>query len=227
MNDLTLVYYTANREDPGFLRRIREHLVTGPGAGLPLISVTQEPFDFGQNVCVGEIGYSIYNIYVQILAGAKQVKTKYMACCEDDSLYTREHFSYRPNNAFAYNISRGNVTRNTYFHRNRAGMCTCIAPTELMIKTLEIRFAKFPPLPDGSHLLRENLVAFGEPGRYEERRGLPRVNLETFTSNPVPLTFSHRKSVGGSRKILPRDTVMDSLPYWGRAEELWKYYYGE
>ncbi len=225
LNDITLLYYTSNTAPERFLANIRGHLIEGPGKDLPIISVSQKPIDFGTNICVGEIGQSIYNIYKQILIGAKVAITPWIACCEDDSLYNLEHFSYRPKDIFAYNINRLNIHKDIFFYRRRAGFCMCIAPTELLIKTLETRFQKYPERSDSSHLLRENLVGFGEPGRSEAKLGLPPVPLEIFTTKIPTMTFSHRYGVGGVRKIMARDIVTAEDPYWGKAIDLWNHMY--
>jgi hypothetical protein len=221
--DITLLVYTANLTSGHFARSIREHLATVSGEGLPIVSVSQIPIDFGENICVGNIGCSVYNIYRQILIGAKAVKTKYLACCEDDCLYNKEHFAHVPeDDTFSYNINRWSVDRSgIYYHRNRIGMWMGIAPTKLMVETLETRFAKYP-IP----LKREESKGWGEPGRFEKYLSLPLVKYRLFnTLNPI-LTFNHRPSFGGVRKVLPTDIIEKSLPMWGDASELWKKFYG-
>ena len=215
MNDLTLLYYTANTVEQRFADNIRKELRS---FGLPIISVSQKPTNLGKNICVGDIGVSAYNIYKQILIGTKQVQTPFVAACEDDALYNLEHFLHRPSeDTFAYNMNRWNVNPGIFFHRLRVGMWGCIAPTQLMIETLEVRFRKFPEF-----LTKENLYGFGEPGRSEKRLDLPEVKMEIFnTKNPI-LTFNHRPSWGGVRKILPGDTVVRALPFWGDAKVLWE-----
>ena len=188
---------------------------------------SQKPINFGQNICIGEIGQSIYNIYKQIFIGAVRVTTSYVGMVEDDSLYNLEHFMYRPNNAFSYNQNRLNVHGDIFFKRQRSGMCMCIAPTDLMIKTLEERFKKYPILPDGSHLKRKNLVGFGEPGRCELKLGLPSVLMETFMTGTPTVTFSHKDGVGGIRKIMSSDVVVAEDPYWGKAADLWNCMYND
>ena len=207
------------------MMNVRKHLMEVSGKDLPIVSVSQKPIDFGYNICVGEIGQSIYNIYIQILVGAKKITTDYIACCEDDSLYNEEHFDYRPKNTFAYNINRLNIHKDIYFYRRRAGMCMCITPTELLIKTLEKRFEKYPPLPNNDHLKLKNLVGFGEPGRCEAKLGLPIIPMEIFTTNAPTMTFSHRESVGGVRKIMAKDCISTDNLYWGKASDLWEKFY--
>ncbi len=217
MTDLTLIYYTCNLVEEKFANNIRFALLQ---FDIPIISVSQKPLNFGMNICVGEIGVSIYNIYKQILIGAKEVKTEFVACCEDDALYTFEHFSHRPpTDTFSYNINRWNVDPDLYFHRNRVNMSMCIAPTALMVETLTKRFEKFPNL-----LQREtgDLIGFGEPGRSEVKLGLPEVKMEIFQTRIPTLVFNHRPSVGGVRRILRRDKIERKLPQWGEAHKLWE-----
>lgn len=220
MNDLTLLYYTANRIDEFFANNIRHHLLQLLEGKYPIISVSQKPLDFGENICVGDIGYSTVNVYKQILAGAKLVKTKYIGCCEDDTLYNMEHFRYRHSTeAFVYNSNNYRVLHNCFCHkRNRKGMYSCIVPTELLIKTLEYRFSVYP----NGH----GSMGFGEPGRFERYTGLPPVpHTGFYTSIPI-LTFSHRPSLSGISKFLRTDRIENSLPDWGKAEDLWKRMHG-
>jgi len=146
-----------------------------------------------------------------------------MACCEDDSLYNMDHFYHTPlDDEFIYNTNRWNVdVSGVYYFRERAGMCMCIAPVDLVIKTLETRFEKYPV-----ELTREQSKGFGEPGRYEEFLGLPPVKMRVFKTSVPTLTFNHRPSLGGKRQILPKDTVQESIPYWGSAKHIWEEYYG-
>ena len=220
MKDLTLLYYSSSRVPEFFGHNVREHLMETTGRQLPVISVTHKPLAFGINICVGEIEVDAYNVYKQILIGAREAKTDYIACCEDDSLYTMEHLSFRPPlDHFAYNVGRWNVDRRgAFFHRHRRGMCACIVGREYLIETLEKRFVKYP-----EHIL---VPGFGEPGRYEYRLGLPPVNIMDFKTTDPPLTFSHRHGMGGMRRIMERDIVVHSLPYWGNARDLWDRIHG-
>ena len=220
-SDITILYYTANRISDYFANNVRRHLLE-MSKGIPIISVTKKPMDFGdKNICVGNTEHTVYNIYRQILIGALAAKTDWVACCEDDCLYNEEHLQYRPDK-FAYNINRWNVNRKYFFYRKRAGMCMGIAPRKLMVETLEKRFEKYPIPLKG----REAHRGWGEPGRCEKNIGLPEVAMETFTTNTPTLTFSHRPSMGGIRRVLRRDTVKQNLSPYGNARSFWKQYHG-
>jgi hypothetical protein len=94
-HDLTVIYYTANREKDAFEDRIKATIMENMG-DLPLISVSQKPIDFGHNICVGEVGASGHNAFRQFYIGAEAATTKYIAPAEADMLLPKEYFTYRP-----------------------------------------------------------------------------------------------------------------------------------
>ena len=144
MKDITIIYYTANRISEFFLKNVQEHLIKA-SLGIPIISVSRTPMDFGENICVDGIDVSLHSAYKQILIGAQKVKTKYMACCEDDTLYVPEHFDFQPlNGSFCYNTNHWHLCVHGFYYRGHRVMSQCVTSTELMIKTLEERFEKYP-----------------------------------------------------------------------------------
>ena len=68
MNDLTIIYYTANHISDYFMANTKKQLIRAIGDA-PIISVSQKPMKLGKNICVGDIGRSGYNLYKQILIG--------------------------------------------------------------------------------------------------------------------------------------------------------------
>ena len=221
MNDLTILYYTANKIPEYFAKSVREDLIRVTENKIPIISISQKPITFGMNSCVGEIGASAYNVYFQILVGAYLAQTKYVACCEDDTLYSKEHFTVRPeDDFFFYNINRWILEEFGLFrYRNRTTMCACIAPTGLMISTLEERFKKYPKDPCTG-------LAFGEPGRVEPRLRLPVPHMFYFRTQEPILTFNHRHGLGNPRKASELDIMQPELHPWGNASTLWREIHG-
>jgi len=218
VDDLTIIYYTANRIAEPFGERVRQHL-RETAAGIPIISVTQKPVDLGRNICLGDIGFSTYNVYWQILVGATAALTPYVACAEDDTLYTREHFEERPPaDEFGYNRSRWWVEPQGVFRwRNRTAMHACIAQRRLMVQTLETRFAAYPRQLWSKRELR----SWGEPGRYEGNLNLPEVKRGFFETPAAPVvTFDHKGSLYGLRRWNKDDILENDLPYWGNALRL-------
>lgn len=94
-NLTTVLYYTANREQPEFEEKIIANLLKQCG-NLPIISVSQKPISLGKNICVGDVGFAAYNEWRQIQIGAQLTKTPYIAFAESDFLYPREYFNFVP-----------------------------------------------------------------------------------------------------------------------------------
>jgi len=86
MENVTVIYYSSCREKPEFEQMIRDRILLTIGK-TPLISVSQKPIDFGQNICVGDVGLSDYNIYRQMQIGCLAAKTKYVCTAEADCIY--------------------------------------------------------------------------------------------------------------------------------------------
>jgi len=95
--DKTIIYYTANRESESLNKLVRDTLMDAAD-GMPIISVSQEPIDFGQNICVGDVGFTCHNSVRQVWLGAMAATTRYVALAEADCLYPQEHFRYKPHN---------------------------------------------------------------------------------------------------------------------------------
>jgi hypothetical protein len=91
----TVVYYTSNQEDEKFEAKLRENLLKAIG-GLPLISVSQKPINFGKNICVGNVGVSNQNAHRQLQIGAIAAATPFIHFAEADTLYPKEYFEYLP-----------------------------------------------------------------------------------------------------------------------------------
>lgn len=212
--NVTLLYYTANRIPEVFAKNIRDDLVRS-SKGKPIISVSQKPIDFGDNICVGDIGFSMPNVYKQILEGARKVKTQFVACCEDDMLYVEEHFDYKPaDDVFAYNTNQWFANDGFYFHRTRTRMGTCLAATKLMVDILEKRFKEYPE------------AVLGEPGKYT--RGVEFVNQIIFQTDKPLLVFNHQWGLGGRRSSRgARDSWKEDLEPWGNGKEVWRKYFGQ
>jgi len=215
MGSITLLYYTANLIPESFAKNVREHLLK-VSLGKPIISISQKPLDFGENIHLPGLVPCTYNVYQQILIGAERAQTEFVACCEDDTVYCEEHFNFTPSeDAFYYNVSHWHVRPKWFYFRGHRIMSQCIVPTDLLIKTLNQRFEKFP---DNDSILR----GFGEPGRAEHLLGLPPVKSRPFHTVISPLTFRHRISLSSVRNVPNTARQVRTLPPWGDSEELWR-----
>jgi len=169
----TIIYYSDNKLDPLLFRKCQENIAWAAD-GKPIISVTQKPVDLGTNICVGEIGSSWVNLYKQVLTGAKNAQTQFVAMAEHDMFYTKEHFNWMPprDDIFYYNencmwVQWGgnhpelNGMYSTWWGKEpRFALSQLICNRELLIKDTEYRLKL---LEDNDWLTKTMLFA-GEPG---------------------------------------------------------------
>ena len=220
--DLTVIYYTANYLNNRFADRVREQLIRVIGQ-TPLISVSHKPMDFGENICVGDIGRSVYNIYKQVLIGARAAKTKYVATAEDDVLYSPDHYLYKPEpGTFAYDVNKWSIF--TWYnppimsYRERRTMTSLTVTRDDLVRTLEERFERWPD-PD-----KIPLRYWGEPGRFEGHLGITYLKHERWSAPTPSIVFGTKEALQfegylGTRKR-HADTRTTELPYWGTAEQI-------
>lgn len=194
VNDLTIIYYTANAISKGIeysvLRSLRGH-------GFPIVSVSQEPMDLGKNIVVPK-EKSLTNIYRQVLTGAKAATTDYVALCEDDCLYLPEHFKFRPKKPFGYNLNRWMLhldqDQKVFSYRERPVLSQCIAHRKTLIECLE---------------KGDRDREMGREDGYE---------FETFRTKEPNLIFCHDKNTSGKKYFGKDAELKTELAPWGTAE---------
>ena len=228
-DSLTIIYYTANHISDYFMENTKKQLLKAAG-DLPIISVSFKPIDFGTNICIGEQERSSYMIYKQILAGAKAATTEYVAMAEDDVLYPKEYFDYRPaKDVFAYDVNKWSIyswdEHPFFMYKSRRTMTNLIVTREALIKTLEERYAKYPNASDVIGTRIHSL--WGEPSRFENSLRITPVAHERYSSAVPSIVFSHAEAVAfghlGTRKA-HSGTRANVVEPWGTAEEIMKLY---
>jgi hypothetical protein len=193
--------------------------------GTEIISVTRKPLPLGTNLIDTE-PRSLWNIYMQMLRASKLATTKYVAMVEDDTLYSKEHFTeYRPpSNMVSYNRSRWSLfswdPNPIYCMRQRISNCSLIAPRELLIEALEERARKHP----NGH------TYVGEVGRRKVDRKLrvtQRAMKEWYSTVPI-IQLNHRTGSdagGGPGRTKKHGQIKAiDIPYWGKARDIVKNY---
>lgn len=215
--DLTGIYYTSE-EAPDYFRATLQTRLLESLNGLPLV-VIKKPKD---------VPRSQAQIYRQVLQGAKEAKTKYVACCEDDVLYSPEHFKFRPKDGhWGYNMNAWSIFTwgeplFTYKapggRRNLNGL---VCERQMLIDHLEERFKLWPKAE------KINISIFGEPGKYDNQLGTTPYPSQDFYTNPPNIVFSHQTNLQfeglGTRKALGQIRAT-SIPYWGDAKDIRKLY---
>lgn len=227
MSDLTVIYLTCNKMPSLWEEFHREHLLRAVG-DRPLIVISAEPMDFGRpdtTYLIQSGPFCAWNVYRQLLRGAKLAQTKYVAVAEDDTLYTSRHFSdFRPkDDEIAYDMSRWSVFswkwEDAFFSAIRKhGNFTMIGPRQLVIDALEEREAKYPNGRDFA----------GEIGRpdVERRFGVARRKLVEWyciepmvnLCHPRGLSPTYVHTPGLERK--PGELKSLECPIWGKASDI-------
>lgn len=210
-DDLTLMHITCGEAPESFAAVQRANL-----PDCKVITVSRKP---GADL-FDDAPKSYENIYRQMLRAAKMATTPYVAQVEDDVLYSREHFTFRPPlDTFAHNMHRWALfTWNPiYSWRNRVSNCALIAPRLLLIEALEERFAKHPNGWPPQYA--------GELGRPMVEKGLgvtPRKSVQ-FWSEVGIVQINHDNASEDRqkrhRKALGPVKAHD-IYYWRKAEEV-------
>ena len=219
MADLTIIMLTPNRVPKEWAKFHKQKLLEVAGDN-PIITISKEPLDWGINLIQTE--YGITNIYRQMLRGAKVATTPFIAIADDDTLYPKEHFAFRPKKeGFYYNLNRWHIFtwgEPFYFYKPRPGNGLLICSRDLMVRALESRLkgveGELPP-----HL------SYGELGMQQSALVHDEVRWKPFyTTDPV-LSFYHDQSWDRAcrRHIKYAWPVRAyDIPVWGKAEDIRK-----
>lgn len=217
MKDLTVIMMTPNLVPKKWAEYHKSKLLESIG-DTPLITISRKPMNWGVNLIQTE--YSLENIYRQLLRGAKTAKTHWIAVADDDTLYPKQHFAYRPpqKEGYFYNLNRWHLFtwgEPFYFHKPRHGGGLMIASRELVIKALEERFKMGSLPPKAHHELgtRKDMIEYD----FVKSRGF-------YTKEPI-VSFYHEKSIDEAnrrRRKYAWPVRAYDIPVWGRAEELRK-----
>lgn len=215
MYKTTIIYYTSNREDPKFERKVQENLLANCG-GLPIISVSQKPIKFGRNICVGDVGVSGFNMFRQVQIACEVAKTPFVISAEADCLYPPDYFQYIP---LYRNIAYRNTNlyvmpdrRDYFFYKKEGATHAQIVGRNFYLKVLKKLFKGAP------------LWSTEEKNFPKERFGKADVFDKISywqTKNPVFQIKTHK----GMRYYTHSDrTPIHRLPYWGDGRTVRKKY---
>jgi hypothetical protein len=211
-NDLTVIYYTCNREDESFEEKIRQSLLETID-DLPLISISQKPIDFGENICVGDVGVSIHNAWRQLQIGLLKAKTKFVCTAESDYLYPKEYFHFRPEKQNRFYIPKPlyllslqkKFTSGSRKHGFRLKPTGCegavIANRKFFISRTVKMFKGLEMWSKDAKLI------------------LLRLRSSIRFNTKIP-TIMFKTDIGMTRKNHHRGKKLITLPYWGNANVL-------
>ena len=210
-----IIYYTSNHEKPEFEERIRENILKQAG-GIPIISVSQKPIDFGKNICVGDVGVSGFNMFRQVQIALQNTDADYVISAEADCVYPPDYFQFEPYKLYMpfrnTNLYVMPDARDYFFYKGEGATHVQIVGRK-------------------HYLERLNTLFDGAPQWSTEEKNFPRERgfgvdifdkFEYFsTVNPVFQIKTHK----GMRYYTRSDrTPIPTLPYWGEGKKLRQYY---
>ena len=197
----TIIYYTSNREDENFEKKINQKLLESCG-DIPIISISQKPIDLGKNICIGEHQPSNAMLFRQLLTGCEDATTPFVINAEADFLYCPEYFTFVPpkkDTIYRYaNIRILYKWHYGYLHKIQSEGAQ-IAGREYLIS-----------------LLKERLVGAPEDTRFNPYKHVP---VAMFEGGNACVSFKTGDSLHKYVSVL-RERSRPELPYWGKAEDL-------
>lgn len=211
----TIIYYTSNKEDPDFEKRVQENLLK-VSSNLPIISVSQKPINLGKNICVGDIGTSGFNMFRQVEIALMEAKTPFVTSAEADCLYPPDYFEFiPPRTNVCYRDSNLYVMpdlRSFYFRKKEGATHAQVIGREFYLKRLQELFK-------------------GAPKWSVEEKNFPKERIHKSdifdeilyweSKNPVFQIKTHK----GMRYYTHSDrTPIESIPYWGSGKKMREYY---
>ena len=210
---LTVIYYTSNRENEAFEKKIRDKLLKTIG-DIPLISVSQKPIDFGKNICVGDVGVSNQNVGRQIQIGAEAATTPFIIMAEADCIYPKEYFSFvPPRDDIAYRYDNLWILwkKGGPFRRKIYSECGQVLGREYAIASLKNYCV-------GRGMWRADL----EHGREVPPSPYSGGVVNTYQTNIPIINIKTDEGQHKSTRTMYNVEPVDSLPFWGTADEIRK-----
>jgi len=196
----TIIYYSANIEDPAFEQKIIDNLIT-QAKGLPIISVTRKPTNLGKNICIGEQPVCYSNSFKQLLIGLKEATTDFCIATESDVLYPPEYFTFIPplkDKPYRYTNVWVHFDGRDRFYKKEFSEGAQMCGREEWIRRLE-KVVK----PDWTLDESATPIVFPERTTY------------AWTGQPV-VTFKTRQAPHFKTGYNQKE-VVTKLPYWGTA----------
>lgn len=234
-NDLTCLFLTVNKVP--WMEYHNKVMLEAIG-DYPLITISREPMDLPGVQLRQTEEQSHDNLFKQMLRGAREATTDYIAMVEDDMLYSRDHFLFRPPlDTFGYNWNRWSLFtfgEPTYSFKRRFCQGASILPRLEMIDAIQERVDKWGVIPH--HLNGE----IGYP-IVDKNLGVKERKSVVFYSK-IPLVQIHHTygTPGIGRRNPSANDTLDlnkrmtrkrmgmirayDIDQWGRSEELIKHF---
>lgn len=223
-----IIYYTDNRLAEPIMHVVQKQILA---AGLPIVSVSLKPIDFGYNIVLN-LTPCYLTMIKQITAGLEESDSEYVFFCEHDCLYPSSHFDFTPlkDDVFYYNANvwRWKYPENLAITYDRlislSGLCV---NRQFALDHYRKRLKTIKELRLEGDKRHEPLWArrWGyEPGTKKTKRGgFSDDDFETWESKKPIIDIRHGKTFSQSKVTLDsfihppqnfRETSLDKIPGW-------------
>lgn len=193
----SIIFYSDSELSEEIAAPVRRQILK---AGLPIVSVSLKPLEFGTNFVVeGKRGY--VSMMRQIILGLGKATTKYVFFCEHDVLYPKSHFDFTPtrDDIFFYNANvwRWMVgTETAIRHERMLPLSVMCCNRELALNFYQYRMKKMREvgLEKFENSQHELIRKWGfEPGTKKKKRGgLTDDDFETWYSEKAVIDIRHK-----------------------------------
>ena len=208
-----IIYYSDSRLDPKIAEPVREQLLK---TGLPIVSATLEPLDFGKNFHIDmERGYHAY--FTQILTCLENSDTDIIFFCEHDNLMHPSHFDYTPptKDKFYYDLNWWKIRKDGLaVHWDAAQVSGLVCYRELALKYYRERLKKF----DANNFDRkfEPTVGIEYETWWAEYPSIDIRHETNLTYNKWRLSHFRDKSTAVNFK----QSTIDEIEGWGNIKKM-------
>lgn len=218
-----LLYYSDCRGDARILTAVREQIVRAAD-GLPIVSVTLTPLDFGRNLVL-EAVRGPETMFRQILTGLEAMDVDIVFFAEHDVLYHARYFQFDParRDVFYYNEHRWQVCAET----GRAVHYRCCQTAQLCADRLLLieHYRKRIAAVEAAGGFQRN---FGyEPGANKWSRSIDPHGAETWWSDVPNIDIRHSRNLSKTRwspeLFRNKNSCLgwieaDTVPGWGATK---------
>jgi hypothetical protein len=215
-----IVYYTDNRLDPTIMQACQAQLKK---ADLPIISVSLEPMEFGQNIVV-DATRGPATMFKQILRGLEACTAETVFLAEHDILYHPSHFDFDPPKAdvFYYNqhVWKVDAESGRALHHLSNHTSQLCASRALLLK----HYRKRVEMVDKNGYTRR--MGF-EPGTHRRPERVDDYGCDTWMSEVANIDIRHKDNLTPTRwkreqfrnqQYTKGWTEADEVPGWGKTK---------
>lgn len=227
-----IIYYTDNRLSNPILSTVQQFIAK---SGLPIISASLKPVNFGRNITL-DLKPGIITMIKQITLALEASNSDFVFFCEHDVLYPPSHFEFEPvrDDIFYYNnnIWRWKYPEDYAITYERliclSGLCV---NRKFALNHYKARLKKIYELNLETAKGREPLWArrWGyEPGTKKTKRGgFSDDDFEVWTSKEPIIDIRHNKTFSPPKVTLDSfnhppvnftQTTLDKIPGWDLKE---------